>query len=94
VDRSWHRKALPFLTIALLAVVFGWFASRQGHHTFRFMGSEFGVARVKSFAYLVWKGYLFRFPVDASLVLLEVFAVGIAICLALNEWKARRSQVN
>ena len=91
VDTRWHVKAFAALGIALACAVAERLFPDQGYSTFRVAGSEFGLARIKSLAFVIWHGERFRFPFDGLVFLVAAASLTFAIVVTRRHFRSRRA---
>ncbi len=87
----WHHQAFAGAGIALYFIVLRYLLAGQGVFAVPIFGSEFGVARLKSFTFLVLGGRLFEFPLDLAVFLGGLVGLGIAVAAAWCHFKSRWS---
>ena len=71
-----NKLVFAALAVALWCLLMRWLLAGQGYFTLSVFGSQYGLARLKSFTFAVVHDRLIEFPYD-----LVFFGVGVASCL-------------
>jgi hypothetical protein len=90
----WHHQAFTGIAIALYLILVRFLVAGQGWYTVQLFGSDYGMARMKSFTFLVLGGEMFRFPFDTLAFLGAVIGLGIAVAAAWSHFKSRSTVTN
>jgi hypothetical protein len=91
MNKHWHYQASAALAVVFLCMFLSWLTGDDGRHTYELFGAQFGIARSKHLAFVVWRGELLKFPFDRTLFIVAFVAMGAALAITWHHFRTRRS---